>query len=32
VQAASRELLEETGINIAPEKMEARGVLHFHFS
>ena len=30
-QAASRELLEETGISIAPEKMEARGVLHFHF-
>lgn len=32
VQAASRELMEETGINIAPDKLEARGVLHFHFS
>ncbi|NCP77443.1 8-oxo-dGTP diphosphatase [Candidatus Gracilibacteria bacterium] len=32
IQAASRELAEETGISIAPEKLEARGVLHFHFS
>ncbi|MDD2917270.1 MAG: 8-oxo-dGTP diphosphatase [Candidatus Gracilibacteria bacterium] len=32
VQAANRELAEETGISIAPEKLEARGVLHFHFS
>lgn len=32
IAAASRELLEETSINIAPELMEARGVLHFHFS
>lgn len=31
VQAASRELGEETGIVIASEKLEARGVLHFHF-
>lgn len=31
IEAASRELREETGINIAPEKMEARGVLHFHW-
>lgn len=31
IQAASRELREETGISITPEKMEARGVLHFHW-
>lgn len=31
IQAASRELREETGINIIPEKMEARGILHFHW-
>ncbi|MFA6090169.1 MAG: 8-oxo-dGTP diphosphatase [Candidatus Gracilibacteria bacterium] len=31
IEAASRELQEETGIIITPEKMEARGVLHFHF-
>jgi len=30
-QAASRELQEETAIIISPEKMEVRGVLHFHF-
>lgn len=32
VQAAARELHEETAIEIAPEKMESRGVLHFHFA
>lgn len=32
IQAASRELQEETGIEIPIEKLEARGVLHFHFS
>ena len=32
VQAASRELREETGIEIVPEKMESKWVLHFHFS
>lgn len=31
IEAASRELQEETGIEIAPENMEARGILHFHF-
>ena len=31
IEAASRELLEETGIEIAPEMMKARGILHFHF-
>lgn len=31
-EAAIRELQEETGIEISREKMEARGVLHFHFS
>ena len=32
VESASRELFEETGIEIASDKMEARGVLHFHFA
>ncbi len=32
VEAASRELFEETSMQIAPSSMEARGVLHFHFS
>lgn len=31
-QAASRELREETGVEIAPEKMESRGILHFYFT
>ena len=31
VSGASRELYEETRIEIAPDQLEARGVLHFHF-
>ena len=32
IESASRELQEETGIEIAPEKLETRGILHFRFS
>lgn len=32
IAAASRELQEETGIQIPIEKMKAHGILHFHFS
>ena len=31
IQAASRELEEETGIKISTKKLESRGILHFHF-
>ncbi len=32
VEAASRELFEETAIDISPDTLTSRGILHFHFA
>lgn len=32
MQAAVRELREETAVEIAPDNLEARGILHFYFA